>query len=76
MDQKENKIYLSTLSKPEEFPDLHSMQVKINELYAKILASQEEMSKTRLFNIKVNDYVIWKEDHHKEFYNKFDKILK
>ncbi len=61
-----NKLYFSKLSNPEEFSELHSIQLQINELYSNILESQKQMG---ICSITV-------EDHHKEFYNKFDKILK
>lgn len=61
-----NKVYFSKLVKPEEFPELHSIQLQINELYAKIITTQEAMSVP----------LITVEDKHKDFYTKFDKILK
>lgn len=70
MDQKQSKQFAYVNY------DIAEIQKQFNELYTKILVSQEEMSKTRLFNINPNDYTLWKEDNHKEFYNKFDKILK
>jgi len=67
MDQKENKVYFSKLSDPQEFPELYSIQIEINALYAKILEAQSQMLSCPLITI---------EDKHKDFYNKFDKILK